>query len=188
VHVLIDFFWIKNNESRLALFLSAHIIAQYDKYGRMNVLYRVWRDPSGRNGLTLRMIPLYFDMVLVTCELCDFQDRLLSIKIPKNLVVLTLFITLLSIFIVTSIFGLLLCLFLNIMKLVLSMFNESLFNLNQFDILFNSILIRLSSIRGSSCEKIILVSSAKIMKFELGEQVGRSLIYNKNKRGPRTDP
>ena len=37
--------------------------------------------------------------------------------------------------------GLLLCLFSNILKLVLSIFRESLFSLNQLEIFFNSIFI-----------------------------------------------
>ena len=52
---------------------------------------------------------------------------------------------LLSISILKCRSGLLLCLFLNIMKLVLSMFRDNLFNLNQFDIFFNSLFISFSN-------------------------------------------
>ena len=41
--------------------------------------------------------------------------------------------------------GLFLCLFLNIVKLVLSTFRDNLFNLNQFDIFFNSLFISFSN-------------------------------------------
>lgn len=68
------------------------------------------------------------------------------------------------------------------------MFRDSLFSLNQFDILVNSLLINNSSAMGSLCEKIIFVSSAKIIKWEVSEHLGRSLIYKRNKRGPRIDP
>ena len=36
--------------------------------------------------------------------------------------------------------------------------------------------------------KRILVSSAKIMKWEEGDEIGRSLMYKRNKSGPRIDP
>ena len=36
--------------------------------------------------------------------------------------------------------------------------------------------------------KSILVSSAKIMKWEEGEESGRLLMYKRNKSGPRIDP
>ena len=53
--------------------------------------------------------------------------------------------------------------FLNIMKLVLSIFRESSFSLNQLEIFLNSIFISFSSWIGSLWEKRILVSSAKII-------------------------
>ena len=54
--------------------------------------------------------------------------------VDLSLLTSTLSIFLLSISILKFISGLLLCLFLNIMKLVLSMFRDGLFNSNQFDI------------------------------------------------------
>ena len=75
--------------------------------------------------------------------------------------------------------GSLLCLFLNIMKLVLSIFRGILLSLNQLEIIFNSLFIHFSSWTGSLWEKRILVSSAKIMKWEEGEESGRSLMYKK---------
>jgi hypothetical protein len=134
------------------------------------------------------MIPLYLDINLLTWLVWDFHDRLLSIRIPKNLVVLTLDISSLSMVTFILMSGLLLCLFLKIMKLVLSMFKDNLFNLNQLEILFISSLIRVSRDMGSLCVKIIFVSSAKIIKCELVEHWGRSLMYNKKRSGPRTEP
>ena len=67
------------------------------------------------------------------------------------------------------------------MKLVLSIFRESLFSLNQLEIFFNLIFISFTSWIGSLWGKRILVSSAKIMKWEEGEERGRSFMYKKIK-------
>ena len=104
-------------------------------------------------------------------------------RIPKNLVTSTFSICLSSISIVKCRSALLLCLFLNIMKLVLSILRDSLFSLNQLEIFFNLLFISFSSWIGSLWEKRILVSSAKIMKWEEGDERGRSLMYKRNKRG-----
>ena len=69
----------------------------------------------------------------------DFQERVLSMRIPRNLVTSTFSICLTSISILKCRSALLLlCLSLNIMKLVLSIFRDSLFSLNQLEIFFNS--------------------------------------------------
>ena len=104
----------------------------------MQGLYRVWRESWFKYGLILRIIPLYLETILEMWEVWDFHERLLSIKMPRNLVTSTLSKFLLSISILKFRSGLLLCLFLNIMKLVLSVFRDNLLNLNQFDIFFNS--------------------------------------------------
>ena len=85
---------------------------------------------------TFLMMPLYFETILVIWQVWAFQVRLLSMKIPRNLVVSTCSIPLSSISILKFHIGLLLYLFLKIMKLVLSIFNESLFILNRLDISF----------------------------------------------------
>ena len=130
---------------------------------------------------------LYLETISMIWDVWAYQDKLLSIRIPKNLVVSTFGIHLLSIPILKSCIGLLLCLFLKITKFVLSAFNESLFSLNQLHVSFNSILIRISNWTGFSWETRF-VSSAKIMKWEKGEERGRSLMYSKIKSGPRIDP
>ena len=67
-------------------------------------------------------------------------------------------------------------------------YREGLFSLNQLQIFFNSILISFSSWIWSLWEKRILVSSAKNMKWEEGEERGRSFMYKRNKNVPRIDP
>ena len=74
------------------------------------------------------------------------------------------------------------------MKLVLSIFRDSLFSLNQLEIFFDSLFISFSSWTGSLWEKRILVSPSKLMKWEEGDERGRSLMYKRNKSGPRIDP
>ena len=86
-------------------------------------------------GLILRILLLLLESILEMWEVWDFHDR--SIKMPRNLVTSTLSIILSFISILKFRSGLLLCLSLNIMELVLSMFRDNLFDLNQFDIFFN---------------------------------------------------
>ena len=65
--------------------------------------------------------------------------------------------------------GLLLCLFLNIVKVVLSILRDSLLSLNQLEIFFNSLFISFSSWTGSLWEKRTQVSSGKIIRpIEVG--------------------
>ena len=84
--------------------------------------------------------------------------------------------------------ALVLCLFLNIMNLVLSIFSDSLFSLNQLEISLIHCLLVFLVRQGLHEKKKILVSSAKVMKYEEGNERGRSLMYKRNKSGPRIDP
>ncbi|CAL4160908.1 unnamed protein product, partial [Meganyctiphanes norvegica] len=77
---------------------------------------------------------------------------------------------------------------LNIIKENLSILRESLLLGNQefnSSIIFSPVLIKSWILLPW---KKILVSSAKILTLPKGQQFGRSLMNNKKKRGPRTEP
>ena len=70
--------------------------------------------------------------------------------------------------------GLLLCLFLKIMKSALSISSDSLFNLNQFDIFFNSLVISFYSCLGSlSLEEKNICVVSKIYKMRIRRWEGK---------------
>ena len=78
---------------------------------------------------------------------------------------------------------------LNNINLVLSRFNESIFVLSQVEIFSNSVFsIVVEIVHKSFPEKNILVSSANNTNFTIFEDIFKSLIYNKNNKGPRIEP
>ena len=75
--------------------------------------------------------------------------KLSLISTPRNLVVLTSLISVLSIFILGSMQGLELCLFLKIITFVLVTLRDGLFSLNQLEIKLSSLFKIFSSKTGS---------------------------------------
>ena len=73
-------------------------------------------------------------------------------------------------------------------KFDFSIFSESWFADNQLCTLASSLLISLSRMLMSLCLKNKLASSAKRWKSSSSEQLWKSLIQIKKRRGPSTDP
>ena len=79
-------------------------------------------------------------------------------------------------------------LLLNIIKLVFVMFNESLFNWNQFDILWSSLLTFTNSWFIFACLKNRFVSSANMINSDNFDMLAMSLINIMNSRGLNMEP
>src|SRR6218665_3099948 len=77
---------------------------------------------------------------------------------------------------------------LNRMKSVFSKFNDSLFALNHSATLISSMFITSNNLSKEVCEKNTLVSSANRMNVKMDEIEAKSLIYNRNNRGPSIEP
>ena len=73
-------------------------------------------------------------------------------------------------------------------KVSFFIFNDSLLNFNQFDILDNSLFTIVINESRFSWDANKLVSSANRMNFNNAEEFTMSLIYIINNNGPRTDP
>jgi len=66
--------------------------------------------------------------------------------------------------------------------------SDNLFALNQHESFFSSQLITSISVAMSSPLKSSVVSSAKMIKWIIWEQLTISLMYNRNSNGPRIEP
>ena len=123
---------------------------QYVMYGKISALYKVKRDFSLRRSLSLYKIPIFLDIIVFMFFMCSFQVRLESIVTPKNLVDFFSTRDNPSMYKLHSVSGE--WTFLKYIKLVLSMFKESLLLLNQEEIFCNSALRVQISVCGSVCE------------------------------------
>ena len=68
------------------------------------------------------------------------------------------------------------------------MFGARLLHSSQDLTLLSSLFTLLTSFSGLSDSKYIFVSSAKRKKFSFLDEQGKSFMYTRNNRGPRTDP
>jgi len=133
------------------------------------------------------MIPIDFAIFLVMCCMCFFQVNPESRINPKNFVDCT------SSRVLPSIWMLIFWLFSFLggpktIVWVLSTFNDSLLARNQSMSKGISLFNKVSIVRRSGPEEKTFESSANIIVDILFEIVPRSLIYIRNKMGPRIEP
>ena len=132
------------------------------------------------------MMPTPFATSLLMYLICGDQFSFQSMMTPRNLVSVTSIILFPSINISFmdrgTHFGV------KSMKIVLSMFRESLLALTHAYILAISLLISETISFGLYPVANRFVSSAKRIGMKYSETWGKSLIYNKKSKGPRMDP
>ena len=119
-------------------------------------------------------------------KMWSFQDNLLSMMTPRNLVLAVSLIVSPSILI--HILGWGLFLLEIIMKCVFLIFKESLFAFNHKEISFNSLFMVLMIKSGSLPLINKLLSSANNIGNVHSQTEARSFMYIRNNRGPRIDP
>ena len=73
-------------------------------------------------------------------------------------------------------------------KFVLDTFRASLLTFNQVTNFLSSIFTVFCSITRSLDSKNMLVSSAKRKNFNFLDMLGKSFMYNKKSKGPKTEP
>ena len=76
----------------------------------------------------------------------------------------------------------------NITKFVLEIFNDNLFTFNHTFSFISSLFTVFSISRSFDDSKNIFVSSANRKNLSFFDIFGKSLIYKRNKSGPRTEP
>ncbi len=74
------------------------------------------------------------------------------------------------------------------MYLVFVVFNDILFALNQQDSVFNSLLTVVIRLGSEVPDAYTVESSAKSIALRLSNEFGKSFMYTRNNKGPRTDP
>ena len=113
------------------------------------------------------MMPIFCDIVRHTLSICGFQESLLSIVKPKNLVEDTISRTVPSNVIFV---GSLSSELLKIIHLVFCRFNDSLFALIQESKFSSSETRILTRVWGSGCERKTFESSANNIKERISEE------------------
>ena len=112
---------------------------QYDRYGRINVLYNVLNVPISSFLLAHKRIPIHFVTLFLICCTCFCQLRFSSIMTPRNFILSTCSIDTPSIFTFTSLLSYFLFFEQKTTHLVFLIFKESLLHLNHSCILLSSI-------------------------------------------------
>ncbi len=142
-------------------------------------------------NVLLLTVPRSFQRILILFDnfvdrylIWGFQDNLLSIIIPKNLVWSTCLILLFCI-VKDGMKSIFLFLEVNNIKVVFNVFKVSLFESNQS---FNIDSLRFSKDSKSLkllCEAVTVVSSANRVNSKSDDISGKSFIYQRNNNGPR---
>ena len=164
------------------------ISEQYVIYGSANEQYDITRAISVNTWLALYIIAVVFEMCDCFVLKCSFQFNLSSIIAPTHFALYTLSIEMPLI--PTHIFTLLsICLFPNLIWLVLLIFRDNLFTAKKKEFslsnaMDNVLLISLAS----SPDKHMLVSSANNTDLSKLDTLAISFTYSLKRLGPKIDP
>ena len=84
--------WTNSKRLVKVLLRGCHVAQLYSRIGRTGVMYRVWRRCSGAKWKFLWIRPIIRRAVLKITSIWMIQESLAEIRIPKNVMSLTLLI------------------------------------------------------------------------------------------------